>query len=187
MTGFTLGEVADALKGGPTDLRIGLYYVTAVNLSTYTVTIQETPSSGTSIADVPVLESYWPSVNETVFVIMRNGSYIVLGKVDDGVSQGWTNIGSFTGGWTNLGSPESNTAYKRKLNVVRLRGAVKTGSLSSAAFTLPVGYRPAGQRYFAVVANNAFGAVRIDANGDVVPTAGDTTWVALDNISFVVN
>lgn len=52
---------------------------------------------------------------------------------------------------------------------------------------LPEGYRPSGERVFAVVSNGQPAAITVEASGGVGPTAqlGDgKQWISLDGISF---
>lgn len=88
-------------------------------------------------------------------------------------------------GWANNGGATSTAGYWIDgSGTVHVRGLVKSGTLGSAAFTLPAGLRPATDQYFANVSNGAFGYTIVHANGDVVPFAGSTTWFSLCGISF---
>ena len=90
-------------------------------------------------------------------------------------------------GWVAFGGAEDGpTYYKDDFGNVKLRGVVKSGTLSM--FKLPIGYRPAKNKYFAVISNNVPGFVLIDPSGGVIPLAGTSNvFVALDSISFKVD
>lgn len=92
-------------------------------------------------------------------------------------------------GWVSFGGAEDGpTYYKDDLGNVKLRGVVKSGTLSVSIFKLPIGYRPAKNKYFAVISNNVPGFVLIDPYGGVIPLAGTSNvFVALDSISFKVD
>ena len=92
-------------------------------------------------------------------------------------------------GWVAFGGAEDGPAYyKDNFGNVKLRGVVKSGTLSVSTFMLPIGYRPAKNKYFAVISNNVPGFVLIDPDGGVIPLAGTSNvFVALDSISFKVN
>ena len=92
-------------------------------------------------------------------------------------------------GWVAFGGAEDGpTYYKDDFGNVKLRGVVKSGTLSVSMFKLPTGYRPAKNKYFAVISNNVPGFVLIDPSGGVIPLAGTSnTFVALDSISFKVD
>ncbi len=92
-------------------------------------------------------------------------------------------------GWVAFGGAEDGPAYyKDNFGNVKLRGVVKSGTLSVSTFMLPIGYRPAKNKYFAVISNNVPGFVLIDPSGGVIPLAGTSNvFVALDSISFKVN
>jgi hypothetical protein len=93
----------------------------------------------------------------------------------------------FKNSWVNFGAPnESASYYKDPLGVVRLRGIVKSGTINTAMFTLPAGYRPSNTRHFAVVSNGAFGDVYVDSSGNVICSVGSNTWVSLDSVTFDV-
>ena len=92
-------------------------------------------------------------------------------------------------GWVSFGGAEDGPAYyKDNFGNVKLRGVVKSGTLSVSMFNLPIGYRPAKNKYFAVISNNVPGFVLIDPSGGVIPLAGTSNiFVALDSISFKVD
>ena len=92
-------------------------------------------------------------------------------------------------GWVAFGGAEDGpTYYKDDFGNVKLRGVVKSGTLSVSMFKLPIGYRPAKNKYFAVISNNVPGFVLIDPSGGVIPLSGTSnTFVALDSISFKVD
>src|SRR6204780_5697 len=62
----------------------------------------------------------------------------------------WTNITSFTNSWSASGSAPG---YILSGRIVYLRGSMLGGTASSAAFTLPAGYRPTMTSWF-LVSNN---------------------------------
>ena len=92
-------------------------------------------------------------------------------------------------GWVAFGGAEDGpTYYKDDFGNVKLRGVVKSGTLSVSMFKLPIGYRPTKNKYFAVISNNVPGFVLIDPSGGVIPFAGTSNvFVALDSISFKVD
>ena len=96
---------------------------------------------------------------------------------------------TLTNGWVAFGGAEDGpTYYKDDFGNVKLRGVVKSGTLSVSMFKLPIGYRPAKNKYFAVISNNVPGFVLIDPYGRVIPHAGTSNvFVALDSISFKVD
>jgi hypothetical protein len=76
--------------------------------------------------------------------------------------------------------------------VVHVRGQVAGGTVSpieTPVFTLPVGYRPSGDRYFFALTTNGNntitpGWVAVNPNGGVFVGVGDNHFVALDNVTF---
>lgn len=91
--------------------------------------------------------------------------------------------------WVNFGGSYTTAGYyKDNEGIVRLRGVIKNGTLSTAIFTLPVGFRPAAQHYFISVGGAGLSAVLVGSDGVVQVGAyiasGTNAYVSLDQISF---
>lgn len=100
----------------------------------------------------------------------------------------WTGV-TFLNAWVNYGAPFDGVGYyKDAMGWVHLRGAAKSGTTATVAFTLPVGYRPVSQRNFASGASGGAQIAIIAANGDVTPNDSTgtavTTHCEFDNILF---
>lgn len=95
---------------------------------------------------------------------------------------------TFQNGWVNYDTVNwEGAAYmKDSLGFVHLRGMIKSGTMSAAAFTLPVGYRAGGKgQYFPTLAGGAvIGAVYTDSTGIMKPDAGNNTYQVLNGITF---
>lgn len=87
--------------------------------------------------------------------------------------------------WVNFGAPTQNAGYTLHQGMVILRGTVKSGTVGSPIFTLPVGYRPSGNVGFAIVSNALFGYIIIESDGDVVLATGFSNLSVYLNCSFV--
>jgi hypothetical protein len=74
--------------------------------------------------------------------------------------------------------------YRSVDGMVHIGGRVTGGALNTACINLPADYRPVEQMQFARNANGAYGSIRVDTNGNVVPTSGSTTQVSLSGINF---
>jgi len=101
----------------------------------------------------------------------------------------WTNVSCApcSNSWTNTGGVYQVAGYlKDGAAQVHLRGAIKSGTLGLAAFTLPTGYRPTNRMIFASDSNGAYGQLLVNADGTVVPNAGSNVQFNLDNVSFDV-
>lgn len=97
----------------------------------------------------------------------------------------WVPISTYQNGWVDYGTQWPTAGfYKDTQGIVRLRGAVKSGTVPNIIFSLPVGYRPVGLAYFPVVSNNAFGFVSITPGGGVSIQVGTSPYVTLDGIWF---
>ena len=106
-----------------------------------------------------------------------------VGEIVRGFTPEAWNTPTLSGLWVNYDSVFTPAGfYKDDMGVVHLRGLVKNGS--GEIFVLPVGYRPAYQLIFSVVADNAFGRVDITTTGVVLFAIGSNAYVSLDGISF---
>ena len=96
----------------------------------------------------------------------------------------WT-APTFVNSWVNFGGVWNNAGYKKdQRGWVNLRGLIKSGS-AATMFTLPSGYRPAGQMQFPMVSNGVFGNLTVKADGTVLGVAPYSNLsVTLDGISF---
>src|SRR5262245_56448745 len=102
----------------------------------------------------------------------------------------WT-APSFTNSWTNFGGSWAPVGYRLdESGIVHLHGIMVPGSFASAAFSLPVGYRPEADLTFVVVVGEptSFGRVNIIASpGAVTPIVGFSgtgCWFSLDGVLF---
>lgn len=91
--------------------------------------------------------------------------------------------------WVNFGGSYTTAGYYKDSNgIVRMRGVIKNGTISTAIFTLPVGYRPTLTHYFISVGGSGLAAVLVDASGVVQVGAyiasGTNAYVSLDQITF---
>ena len=81
-------------------------------------------------------------------------------------------------------------AYRKNpMGEVELKGHIKSGSVGSAAFQLPVGFWPAEDQVLDVHSEDATGTlpctIRILAdNGAVIISTGGNAFVSLDGIKF---
>lgn len=96
----------------------------------------------------------------------------------------WTAVTAFANSWVNYGAPYYSAAYRKVGTRVYVRGMIKSGTINTAAFTLPTGYRPASTAVFAVDSGGAFGVVGVDSSGNVTVSTGVNTFTSLDNVSF---
>jgi hypothetical protein len=95
-----------------------------------------------------------------------------------------SNAVTFANSWAQAAAFEPVGYFKDGEGLVHLEGAMDSGTIGLAAFTLPAGYRPAVNRDFGVCGADIFGAVRVEASGAVVPLAGSNTRISLDGVCF---
>lgn len=98
-------------------------------------------------------------------------------------------VSTFSGTWANAGGVYLSAGYyKDPFGRVYLQGRISGGTSGTAAFTLPLKYRPKGTVAYQVAdpAGNS-GYVTITSAGVVTPTStSGTPAVNLDSISFRV-
>ncbi len=105
----------------------------------------------------------------------------------------WVNVGSsgapaFQNNWVNFDTTRTAGFSKDSLGWVRLRGLVKSGTVSTTVFTLPSGFRPKRNMTFVGDSNNAYQTVSVNLNGNVIQgtSAGvSNAWQFLDGIHFL--
>jgi hypothetical protein len=99
---------------------------------------------------------------------------------------GVTGNAQFSNSWTNFGGTNASAAYyKDPFGRVFLKGTVKSGTVNTAIFTLPVGYRPQEAEVFAVYCNGAVGFITVNPDGTVVQSGGGSNAsLTLSGISF---
>lgn len=103
----------------------------------------------------------------------------------------WNVIGAtgqpaFQNSWANYGGGGgfAPAAFRRRGGVVRLKGLVASGTVGSAVFTLPTGYRPLERRMFSSIGNTAVARIDVDAAGNVIIVTGSNVWTTLEGIAF---
>jgi hypothetical protein len=164
-----------------TNPRIDIIYVSSVGVISYlagtaavTPTAPNIPSGGMLLAEISV------PVNSTA---------ITTANIADRHKNIWTEawiIPTLTNGWVEVSASYTPKYMKDQMGFVHIKGCIKNGTNGTAAFTLPVGYRPATRGYFAIINANtnnvATGVLYTD--GQVMIACSDRTWIGLDNIVF---
>jgi hypothetical protein len=105
----------------------------------------------------------------------------------------WKDV-SLQNGWVRYDNAYNPPSYfKDSLGIVHLRGMVRTGTMRTAIFTLPSGYRPEFRELFAtssliptatVTNGSGYGRLDITNDGQVIPWEGTNGWISLDGITF---
>lgn len=111
-----------------------------------------------------------------------NGNMKLTGRI---IQDDWTSP-TLQSEWVVYDSTYNQPGYYMDKNgVVHLRGLVKNGIISSAIFTLPLGYRPDYRELHAVQTyNNTIGRCDILPTGRVIAQSGSNLWFSLDGITF---
>lgn len=104
--------------------------------------------------------------------------------------QGVAALALYGANWADFGAGFRNAAFWRDASgTVRLTGRMQTliaRAANSVPFTLPVGFRPAGQLTFPVFAQGAIAQLQVTAAGAVTltPALALNDWVSLDGVAF---
>ena len=121
----------------------------------------------------------------TLFRNLANIQKTTAQVVNANVSQPPWVAPSMLNSWVSYGSISYDPKYsKDEMGVVRLRGMIKSGTVTAAAFVLPAGYRPTQTIRFSVASNSLFGMCTVDSSGNVVPQVGSNTSFSLEGVEF---
>lgn len=101
----------------------------------------------------------------------------------------WHQVGgsgepAFQGTWVAFNS-DGLWFIKDACGTVHISGRVKSGTINTVCFTLPVGYRPFKEIHMSAETSAAIGEVHVHINGDVEPVSGGTSDFSLE-VSFYV-
>jgi hypothetical protein len=128
--------------------------------------------------------------NDDKMILDRDGNVKIFGSltvVKHIEQENWKDA-SLVNGWQRYNNTFDTAGYfKDSMGIVHLRGLVKSGTIGGEKpiFTLPKGYRPNLREVHVVCTwNDASGRVDIAKNGQVIPVAGNKTWISLYGITF---
>ena len=108
----------------------------------------------------------------------------ILATKADKTQEAWI-APTLVNSWVDYDTSRVVRYMKDSMGFVHIKGAIKSGSLGTTAFNLPVGYRPPAPRGYALNSNNStFGACYVNGTGDVIIVAGNTALMYLDAICF---
>lgn len=93
-------------------------------------------------------------------------------------------VPTYTNSWVTYGGTQNFAYMKDNLGFVHLRGIIKSGTIGSAAFTLPAGYLPATTIQQIANSNGAYGQFTITTGGVVTPVTGSNAWFSFDGVVF---
>jgi hypothetical protein len=116
-------------------------------------------------------------------------SYFALSSIEAGHVIGLPNQPPFQNGWSSTLDPadEGLSFFKDGFGIVHLQGsAANVNPTTGTIFTLPAGYRPAKDLYFAVFgADGTTAAVQITGTGEVNVFGPAEKYVGLSNVTFL--
>lgn len=191
------------------DIEVSGNEFTAVPSTTITTALQLSNTTAGIVRDNVFSFAYVPSISCiniascTNLRIDRNRYTAgVPTVVTDGLSQtmgivfqiGASNAPAFSNGWTNFGSGTQPAQFYKDINGrVFVDFVLAGGTSASAAFTLPVGYRPANTALFAVYGPTGNAAeIQVTAAGAVIPISttvtqigGAVSFLAVDQGNYI--
>ena len=104
-----------------------------------------------------------------------------------GVPTAWTNL-TLQNGWVNVGGAQPLAMYRKVADMVYLRGRIASGTLNTAMFTMPVGFRPLALHTFQVPSivggTWGFGVVEFAQDGSAAAYAPATNGAIVLNQCF---
>lgn len=125
----------------------------------------------------------WLRTSDGVFRLRSAGATRNVTTAPDAFPDtGWLSP-TYANGWVDFGSPGS--AYRRIAGLVVVRGLVKSGTLNSTIFTLPVGFRPGAFLIFPSSSGQTFSETRLLTDGTLSQSGGSTNGYHAINITFV--
>lgn len=140
---------------------------------------------GQDLANIP--SEFWAAVKKQM---EQDGPRLLVADLPGIKGEEWREVGAagqpaFANNWVNFNSATHATAafHKDALGNVHIKGLVKDGTITAAAFTLPEGYLPPLIVHFPANSNHAFGSLFVDTNGLVTPQAGSNAFFSI-NVSF---
>lgn len=176
-------ETGNVVASGTSQATAHIATLTGTN-GRYVGATNGAPATGTYLTD----DFANDPTNGVFWVCTAGGSPGTWKQTGSGfVDTGWTTV-TYSNSWVDYGSGYSSVGYRKVGSRVFLRGAMKSGTVGSAAFTLPTGYRPTGNIGVAVYSNNGSGSVEavltITSAGVATPTFGSNVFFSVDNVSF---
>jgi len=127
-------------------------------------------------------------------IVFTNTSATITGSVFGSDVARYTNhtaigliaISSFSNSWTTVAGTRTPSYFKDDSGLVSLSGVIGGGTMNTAVFTLPSGYRPPSTIRCPVAVSGVFGYVDITSAGVVtLYSSGSNSWVGLDGVSFL--
>lgn len=134
-----------------------------------------------------VARGYVPVVGDAVLVLILGATRSIVAAFAP-VSPRWHLVGGsgepgFTGSWSNFDPPSgwAPARFRRVGDIVTIEGVIGGGGIGFTAFVLPVGFRPQKRQMIPEHSSTAaaHGRLDIDTSGNVIPSAGGTTYFSI--------
>lgn len=86
--------------------------------------------------------------------------------------------------WETYSGSHNNAGYRVSGKTVYFRGLVKSGTVPSVIFTLPIEIRPTKQLLISTISENAFACFEVNNDGSVKARVGSNGYFSLEGCFF---
>lgn len=146
---------------------------------------------------IQINSSYLAQAREGIAIRRGLATSGVIGGIGDNAWGAWMYLNAYQA-WQDLTLPGDWVAFGGTTFAapqyaidqggnVNIQGIVKSGTVTPGTIIarLPAGYRPARDKHFTVINSDAWGSVKVKANGDVVcGVIANNFWICFGNITF---
>jgi hypothetical protein len=146
---------------------------------------EKTSANGVTIDGLSIKDGKLNTANSVITTNITDGN-VTAAKIE--TQEAWNAVGAagkpaFQNSWANVAAVAAY--YKDSLGTVHLKGLIASGTVGTAAFTLPTGYRPSEQLEFVTMASGAATLCRciVNTDGTVVPYVSNANH-SITGISF---
>lgn len=164
---------------------IGSGFSTGLSVATHTIRYKCVTGGGAQEIYGPFSFIVTAAANGGNFTTLATSGAATLNSLIVTTQNSWTGV-AYANSWVDFGGGFYGVAYMiDSLGFVHLRGIMKSGTLGTTAFTLPVGARPVSNIAQIVGSNSAAGFFTLTSGGLFQPSAGSSnTSFSCDGIVF---
>lgn len=144
----------------------------ALNYATKVASLEDNATADLSAAEIKTLYESNADINE-----FSDAEQTKIANLDDGTYITPT----MQNGWINYSTTYQYAGYRKdESGTVHVKGLVKSGTVNTSVFTLPVGYRPAYNHIFPSDSNSAIERVDAYADGRIMAYTASNAWFSIE-------